>query len=166
MIIDRSSPQYFPSKGLKIDGDLTNETVYFTLSASDISTAPRIIDLNSSANIFIKRHSNGQTTLAVFLSVNNTTGLDEELYYWDFRKADGTLLANGKATINRGVRDSNNGQTFPHIPAVTVEASAFQNNDYFKVTTVEGAKVFIPISLADMASELAPVIKPILDTLP
>jgi hypothetical protein len=161
MIIDRSAPQYFPSKGLKIDGDLTNDTVYFTLAASDISTAPRVIDLNSAANIFIKRHSNGQTTLAVFLSVNNTTGLDEPIYYWDFRKADGTLLANGKATINRGVRDSNNGQTLPKIPSVTVEASAFQEGDLFTVTTVSGAKVFVPISRLDLATAL----KPLLDAL-
>jgi hypothetical protein len=161
MTIERAAPQWFPEEGIFLEGDYSAEGMYFTLAESDLSTAVRKIDHNTTDHQFVRQYIGDKTGVRVLLSLNDTSGLDAKFYYWDLRKTDGTLLANGTASILRGVRDPNNGQVIPQIPSVTVIASAFQVGDLFRVTQVSGANTFEAIS----PLELAVILKPYLDAL-
>jgi hypothetical protein len=161
-MIIRASSQWFPQEGLFLDGDYSNVDLVFTLAASNESTAVRIIDHSTvDYEYFVRQYLGDKTGVRVFLSINDTAGLDGDVYYWDLRKTDGTCLAGGAERIERGVRDPNNGQSIPKIPSVSITASSGQVGDLVRITQLNGANVFEFIS----PLELAVILKPLLDAL-
>jgi hypothetical protein len=154
-MIIRASSQWFPQEGLFLEGDYSNVDLVFTLAASNESTAVRIIDHSTvDYEYFVRQYLGDKTGVRVFLSVNDTAGLDGDVYYWDLRKADGTHLVGGAERIERGVRDPNNGQSIPNIPSVTITASSGQVGDFVRITQVNGANVFEFISLVELKALL------------
>jgi hypothetical protein len=141
---------------LPINDDYTAQRLIFVVKADKVLTSARLIEKKNVAaggsNTQLKATANGGlTNIKIFLDKTDSQDFTTTTYYWDLTaqpadlSTDPVTLAGGELEIDFDVQTDFDNTDLPADAEryIAILASAFNNNDFIKVSVVNGVKTYI-----------------------
>ena len=134
-----------------IQGDYSASTLVFTVTDSQKSTATRVIDVETITQIYDS--ATNLTKCTITLTATDCMGLTQQVYFWDIRDSNNTLLKAETLHIETGSRDDLNNAAVPN-PTTVISAVDFNQYDIMQVDLVSGVKVWVGKTKAEIQAYL------------